>query len=63
MQKRLYRTSRGKVLAGVCAGLGEYFNIDPVVVRVLFVLGTFLGGPGIIIYLILMLLLPDDSMV
>lgn len=60
MQKRLYRSTTNKNLAGVCGGLGEYFNIDPVLVRVLFVLTAMMGGPGLIVYIVLALIIPEQ---
>jgi phage shock protein PspC (stress-responsive transcriptional regulator) len=52
------------MIAGVCAGLGEYLNIDPTVVRLLFVLGFFLTGPGILIaYLIMAIIVPEPLQV
>ena len=54
MGKRLKRSSYNRVLAGVCGGLGEYFNVDPTIIRVVWVLLAFMpGGPGLIAYLIL----------
>lgn len=58
-QKRLYRDEDKASVAGVCAGLGHYFNIDPVVFRLLFVLMVILGGSGILIYIILILVVPE----
>jgi len=50
------------MVAGVCAGLGEYLNIDPTVVRLLFVLGFFLAGPGIVLaYIIMALVTPEET--
>ncbi len=57
----LFRSEKNKVIAGVAGGLGEYFNIDPVIVRVVFVLLTFFGGAGIPLYLILWLVIPKES--
>ena len=58
---RLYRSTTNKVLAGVCGGLGEYFNVDPTLIRVGFVLLALPGGlPGIIPYLILWIVVPQD---
>jgi phage shock protein C len=54
----LHRVREGKILAGVCAGLGEHFDKDPVIFRVLFVLFAFFDGIGILAYLILWLVLP-----
>lgn len=58
-QKRLYRDEDKASVAGVCAGLGHYFNIDPVVFRLLFVFMVILGGSGILIYIILILVVPE----
>ena len=52
--KQLTRSNTDRMIAGVCAGLGEYLNIDPTVVRLLFVLGFFLTGPGILIAYLIM---------
>jgi phage shock protein PspC (stress-responsive transcriptional regulator) len=57
--KALTRSVSNTMLAGVCAGLGEYLNIDPTVVRLMFVLGFFLTGPGILFaYLIMAVIVP-----
>lgn len=59
--KKLRRSSTNKMVGGVCAGLAEYMDIDPTVVRVAYVLLTiFTVFSGVIVYLILMLLLPKD---
>ena len=60
--KALTRNSTNTMLAGVCAGLGDYLNIDPTVVRLLFVLGFFLTGPGIFLaYLIMAVVVPQET--
>ncbi len=59
MQKKLYRSRNDRYIAGVCGGLGEYFGIDPTVVRVLFILAALIGGPGIILYILLALFIPE----
>lgn len=59
--KKLYRSKANRVIFGVCGGLGEYFDIDPLVVRILFILLTFTGGSGIVIYLILAIMIPDSD--
>lgn len=56
--KRLYRSRQDRMIGGVCGGLGDYFDIDPTVIRLLFVFGTLLGGPGVIAYLILLVIVP-----
>ncbi len=58
MEKRLYRSSQNKVLAGVCGGLGEYFGVDPVIVRLLVVVFTLMGGAGLIAYIIAAIIIP-----
>lgn len=60
MEKKL-RKSNNKVIAGVCAGMAEYMDVDPTVVRVVFTLVSLLsiGFPGLIIYLILCLIMPS----
>jgi len=57
--KKLYRSTKDRKIAGVCAGLAEYFNIDPTIVRVIFVLLLLPGGlPGILPYALLWLIVP-----
>ncbi|MDL2311808.1 PspC domain-containing protein [Bacteroidales bacterium OttesenSCG-928-B11] len=59
--KKLYRSINDRKIAGVCGGLGEYFTIDPTIVRVLFVALLVLGGSGLLLYLLLWLIVPDGS--
>lgn len=61
MKKRLYRIESGKMLAGVCGGIAEYFDIDPTLVRALWVLFCILGGSGILLYIILAVLIPSED--
>ena len=56
--KRLYRSRTNKVIGGVCGGIGEYFNIDPVLIRLVLVLFSFMGGGGIIAYIIAWMVIP-----
>lgn len=58
---RLYRSGTDKVFGGVAAGLGDYMNIDPVIVRILFVLLFLFGGSGILVYIILWIAIPSRS--
>jgi phage shock protein C len=58
--KKLYRSMKNKMLGGVSAGLGEYFAIDPTIVRLGFVALALLGGPGIVIYVIMWLVVPPE---
>jgi phage shock protein C len=61
--RRLTRSSRYKIIAGVCGGLAEYFDMDPTVMRVLYVLVSVLSAafPGIAAYIVLMFLMPPPS--
>ncbi len=61
--KRLYRKQDDKILAGVCAGLGDYLNIDPTLVRIVFIILVFAGLEGVLIYLILWLITPLEPLV
>ena len=61
MAKKLTKSHNDVKLDGVCAGIAEYFEIDPTIVRVIFVFVTLSGGAGILIYLLLALILPRDE--
>jgi len=58
MEKRLQRSRTEKMLGGVCGGLAEYFNVDPTLVRVIWIAITLLAGVGILLYIILWLVVP-----
>ncbi|MDT8324588.1 MAG: PspC domain-containing protein [Bacteroidota bacterium] len=58
MEKRLYRNTHNKMVGGVCSGLADYFNIDPVLVRLLFVILTLHQGLGVLAYIILWIVVP-----
>ena len=60
MKEKLYRSRRQRVLAGVAGGIAQYFNIDPVLVRVLFVIITIMHGFGILLYIILWIVVPEE---
>lgn len=53
--KKFYRSSYDKKIAGVCGGLGQYFNIDPTLIRIIFLVALLCGGSGFLIYLIIWL--------
>lgn len=59
MKKRLYKSETNKILTGTCGGLGEYFNIDPTIVRLIFVIGTFFSGFGVFVYIVAALIMPS----
>ena len=58
---RLYKSRTDKMVFGVCGGLADYFNVDPVLVRIAFVVLTVAGGSGILLYLILAILMPQQE--
>ncbi|MCF6366372.1 MAG: PspC domain-containing protein [Bacteroidales bacterium] len=62
-QKRLYRSEEDHVIAGVCSGLGGYFGIDPVLVRLAFIIAIIIGGFGTILYIILWIIIPKAETV
>jgi phage shock protein C len=60
--KQLYRSRENRIIGGVCAGLGEFFGIDPTIVRLFFVFGAiFFGFPGalVLIYIVMLLVVPE----
>ncbi|MBT3250298.1 MAG: PspC domain-containing protein [Candidatus Marinimicrobia bacterium] len=59
IKKRFYRHPEDKLLGGVTTGLGVYFNIDPILIRIAFILTLFLGGFGLLAYLVLWLVVPE----
>ena len=64
MDKRLYKINKGKMIDGVCGGIAEYFNIDPSLVRLGWILFSVCGGSGILAYIIAALVIPrkpDDE--
>jgi phage shock protein PspC (stress-responsive transcriptional regulator) len=60
--KRLYRSAKSKVFGGVAGGIAEYFDIDPIIIRLLFVVLVFAGGGGFLVYLILWIALPLEPL-
>jgi phage shock protein C len=56
--KRLYRQPKNKIIAGVCTGLGEYFDIDPVILRIVFVIACIMATTGFWVYLIIWIVTP-----
>lgn len=59
--KRLYRSEKDKKIAGVCGGLADYFDIDPVIPRVIFVALLIGAGSGLLLYLIMWFIIPTES--
>lgn len=60
VQKKLYRSQRERMVAGVCGGLAEYFNVDPTIVRLVWVLFTLFAFAGILLYIIACIIIPDE---
>ena len=61
MAKKLRRSTRDGVIAGVCGGIGAYFDLDPVIVRIVLLLFTLLGGAGLLFYLVCWICMPPDA--
>ena len=59
--KRLLRSRKDRYIAGVCGGLGEYFDIDPLIFRLIFLIVFFFGGAGLLVYLILWIAIPEEG--
>ncbi|MCD1147663.1 PspC domain-containing protein [Peptoniphilus sp. KCTC 25270] len=59
MNRKLHRSSTDRVIAGVCGGIGEYFDIDPTLVRFAWVLFSLAGGSGLLLYIIAALIMPE----
>ena len=60
MKKRLYKSSTDKKVCGVCGGIANYFDVDPTVIRLVWVIFTLAGGSGLIAYIIAAIIMPDE---
>lgn len=60
MAKKLYRSRKDKMIGGVAGGLAEYFDVDPTLVRIVFIITLFLGGSGVLAYIILWIVVPEE---
>ena len=58
MSKRLYKSNTNKVISGVCGGIGEFFNVDPTIIRLVWVIFSFMGGSGVVAYIIAAVVMP-----
>ena len=63
MERRLYKSNENKMLDGVCGGIAEYFDIDPTLVRLAWVLFCALGGSGFLAYIIAAIIIPRSPLV
>lgn len=59
--KKLYKVEQGKMISGVCAGIAAYFNVDPTLIRLAWVLFSLLGGSGILAYIICAIVMPKET--
>lgn len=59
--KKLYKSNVEKKICGVCGGIAEYFNLDPTIVRLIFVILGLWSGAGVIFYIIAALLMPNEE--
>jgi phage shock protein C len=60
MKKKLYRSKKDHMIAGVCGGIAEYFDVDPTLIRLLTVLFVILGGAGVAVYVIAWIVIPKN---
>lgn len=61
--KRLFRSESNRMLCGVCAGIAEYFNLDPTLIRLAWALFCVLGGSGVLAYILAAIIIPPESRV
>lgn len=61
--KRLYRSESSRMLCGVCAGIAEYFNLDPTLIRLAWALFCILGSSGVLAYILAAIIIPPESRV
>ncbi len=59
--KRLYKSRNKRIIDGICGGIAEYFDVDPAIVRIIWVMATLLGGAGFILYIIGMIIMPVNA--
>jgi len=58
--RRIYRSGEERILGGVCGGIAEYLNVDPVLIRLLWVMGSLAWGAGIFLYIIAWIIIPRN---
>lgn len=61
MKKRLYKVEKGKMVAGVCGGIAEYFDMDPTIVRLIFIILVCCVGTGVLAYIVAAIIMPVKS--
>jgi Putative stress-responsive transcriptional regulator len=60
MEKRLYRNTNDKILCGVCSGIADYFNLDPSIVRLAWIIFSVMGGAGLAAYVVAAIVIPTN---
>lgn len=60
--RKLYRSRKDRMIGGVAGGLADFLNIDATIVRLLFVFFALAGGPGLLVYLVMLLVVPEEPM-
>ena len=60
MNKKLYKSNTNKMICGVCGGLGEFFGVDPTIIRLVWTILGLMGGTGIVAYLIAAIIIPNS---
>lgn len=58
--KKLYKSSSNKMVSGVCGGIAEYINVDPTIIRLLWVVFSFMGGAGLLAYIVAAIVIPNE---
>ena len=58
-EKKLYKSRENRMIAGICAGIGEYFEVDPNLIRVLWIIFSFAGGAGVLAYIAAYFIVPE----
>jgi phage shock protein C len=61
MQKKLYRSKKNEKICGVCAGIAEFFNIDPTIVRLIWAVAVLCAGSGVVLYIACALIIPEKT--
>ena len=63
MNKKLYKSNTNKMICGVCGGLGEFFGIDPTIIRLIWASLGLMGGSGIVAYLLAAVIIPNSEII
>ncbi len=59
MNRKLYKSNQNKMIAGVCGGLGEFFDVDPTLIRLLWVIFSLAAGSGLLVYIASAIIIPE----